>query len=133
MINTSPLGSHSTFVDYARFLMQRLITPHFSRGCTEVHLLFDNPGQLKDTPKFFEHKRSDESATIATNHACDNINESARLPMKWRENVLHCRKCKRTLVCFLAEFMLKHMHSYLSSHQKFYVAGAFAENLANTC
>ena len=29
--------------------------------------------------------------------------------------------------------MLKHMHSYLSSHQKFYVAGAFADHLANTC
>ena len=36
MINTSPLESHSTFGDYARFLMQRHITPHFSRGCTEV-------------------------------------------------------------------------------------------------
>lgn len=92
--------------------MQRHITPHPSRGCTEMHLLFHNPGQLKDTPKFFEHKRRDESATVATNHACDNINESTRLPTKWRENVLHCCKCKRTLVCFLAEFMLKRMHSY---------------------
>ena len=132
MINTSPLGSHSTFGDYARFLTQRYIAPHFSRGCTEVHLLFDNPGQLKDTPKFFEHKRRDESATIATGHTCDDINESTRLPTKWRENVLHCCKCKRTLVCFLAEFMLKHMHSHLSPHQKFYIAGVFAEHL-QTC
>ena len=29
-------------------------------------------------------------------------------------------------------FMLKQVHTYLSSHQKFYVAGAFAEQLANT-
>ena len=107
-------------------------SPHFSRGCTEVHLLFDNPGQLKDTPQFFEHKRRDESATIATGHTCDDINELTRLPTKWRENVLHCRKCKRTLVCFLAEFMLKHMHSHLSPHQKFYIAGVFAEHL-QTC
>ena len=132
MINTSPLGSHTTYGDYARFLMQRHITPHFSRGCTEVHLLFDNPGRLNNTPKFFEQKRRDESATIATGHTCDDINESTRLPTKWRENVLHCRKCKRTLVCFLAQFMLKQVHTYLSSHQKFYVAGAFAEQLANT-
>ena len=33
---------------------------------------------------------------------------------------------------FLAQFMLKQVHTYLSSHQKFYVAGAFAEQLANT-
>ena len=132
MINTSPLGSHTTYGDYARFLLKRHITPHFSRGCTEVHLLFDNPGQLKNTPKFFEHKRRDESATIAAGHMCDDINETTRLPSKWRENVLHCRKCKRTLVCFLAQFMLKHINSHLSSHHKFYVAGAFAEHLANT-
>lgn len=132
MINTSPLGSHTTYGDYARFLMQRHITPHFSRGCSEVHLLFDNPGQLKNTPKFFEQKRRDELATVAAGHTCNDINESTRLPTKWRENVLHCRKCKRTLVCFLAQFMLKHMHTHLSSHQKFYVAGAFAEHIANT-
>ncbi len=132
MINTSPLGSHTTYGDYARFLMQRHITPHFSRGCSEVHLLFDNPGQLKNTPKFFEHKRRDEVATVAAGHTCGDINESTSLPTKWRENVLHCRECKRTLVCFVAQYMLKHMHTHLSSHQKFYVAGAFADHLANT-
>ena len=46
--------------------------------------------------------------------------------------VLDCRKCKRTLVCFLAKFMLKNMHSHLSAHQKFYVAGVFVEHPANT-
>ena len=132
MINASPLGSHTTRGDYGRFLMQRHITPHFSRGRTEVHLLFDNPGQLENTPKFFEHKRRDELATVTTGHICDDVNESTRLPTKWRENVLHCRKCKHILVCFLAQFMLKHMHTHLSSHQKFYVTGAFPQHLANT-
>ena len=56
MINTSPLGSHTTYGDYARFLMQRHVTPHFSRGCTEVHVLFDNPGQLKNTPNSLSTK-----------------------------------------------------------------------------
>jgi len=118
--------------DYARFLMQRHIIPLFSRGTLEVHLIFDNPGQLKNTPKSFEHRRRDETATIAAGHACEEFNENAKLPAKWRENVLNCRKCKRTLVCFLAQFMLKHINSHLSSHQKFYVAGAFAKQISNT-
>ena len=82
MINTSPLGSHTTFGDYARFLIHRHIIPYFSRGCTEVHVLFDNPGQLNNTPKFFEHKRRDELATVATGHNCDDIKELTRLPKK---------------------------------------------------
>ena len=60
------------------------------------------------------------------------MNETTRLPTKWRENVLNCQEYKRTLVCFLAQFMLKHMNTHLSSHQNFYVSGAFAEHLANT-
>ena len=51
MINTSPIGSKTTYGDYANFLMQRHIKSHFLKGCTGVHLLFDNPGQLKNTPK----------------------------------------------------------------------------------
>ena len=90
MINTSPLGSHTTFADYARFLMQRHIIPRFSRGTLEVHLIFDNPGQLKNTPKSFEHRRRDETATIAAGHACEEFNENAKLPAKWRESVLNC-------------------------------------------
>lgn len=132
MINTSPLGSHTTYGDYAMFLIQRHITSHFSRDCVEVDLIFDNPGQLKNTPKYFEHKRRDNAATIAADHACEDFNENTKLPTKWRESVLNCRKCKRTLVCFLAQFMLKHVKTHLSSHQTFYVAGAFPEPLADT-
>lgn len=132
MINTSTIGSQTTYGDYANFLMQRHIKSHFLKGCTEVHLLFDNPGQLKNTPKMFEQKRRDESAPIDTSHSCINITESTQLPQKWRENVINCRKCKRTLVCFLSLFMLKHIHTHHLSHQRFYVTGAFAEPLSNT-
>ena len=132
MINTSPLGNHTTYGDYAMFLMQRHIISHFSRGCLEVHVIFDNPGQLKNTPKYFEQKRRDDTATVAAGYTCEDLNEKTKLPTKWREKVLNCRKCKRTLVCFLAQFILKHMNTHLSSHQTFYVAGAFAEPLANT-
>ena len=132
MINTSPIGSQSTYSDYAKFLMQRHIIAHFHKGCIEVHLLFDNPGQLKNSPKYFEQKRRDELAIIDTGHTCENITESRRLPKKWRENVLNCRKCKRALVCFLTQFFLNHIHIHLLPSQRFYTAGAFVEPLTNT-
>ena len=62
MINTAPLGSLTTFGDYGRFLSQRYIIPHFTRGITEVHLIFDKP---KATPKYFEQKKRDEASPIA--------------------------------------------------------------------
>ena len=57
MLNTTPLGSHRTFADYASFLCKRFLTPHFAKGATEVHLIFDNPGQSAETPKHFERQR----------------------------------------------------------------------------
>ena len=51
MVNTTPLGNHRTFADYANFLGKRFLTPHFSAGSKEVHLIFDNPKGLAQTPK----------------------------------------------------------------------------------
>ena len=118
--------------DYARFLLQRHVLSHFAKGCLEFHLLFDNPGQLKNTPKHFEHMRRDQSATLTAGHACDNIAATVKLPTKSRECVLNCRICKRTLVCFLAQFMLKNIQPHLKPHQKLYIAGAFQEPLSQT-
>jgi hypothetical protein len=49
----TPLKIHKTISDYCHFLQQRFIHSHFKKGCTEVHVIFDNPGQLPNTPKFF--------------------------------------------------------------------------------
>ena len=80
IINTAPIGCHRTYRDYAEFLITRYISPHLIKGCTEVHLLFDNVGQLSSTPKFFEHQRRDELATIATGHSCKIIHATTILP-----------------------------------------------------
>ena len=50
MINTSPLSKHNTMKDYAQFLLRRFVTSHFSNGSKEVHIVFDNPGRLPDSP-----------------------------------------------------------------------------------
>lgn len=132
MINTTPLKNTVTFGGYAHFLLTRHVLSHFSRGGNEVHLIFDTPGRLTNTPKYFEQQRRDSTATISPGHTCRGINEHTTIPAKWREDVLNCRTCKRALVCFLADFMLRKVQPYLSPHHKFYVAGAFPEPIIDT-
>ena len=51
-----------------KFLLQRHIITHFIIGCTEVHLLFDNQGELSSAPKYFKQQRRDQMNKIATGY-----------------------------------------------------------------
>lgn len=110
MLNTTPLASHRTFADYANFLIQRYITPHFTRGSREVHLLFDNPGRHA---KSFERRRRDMSANVGINHVCNEFHANYRIPKQWRESIINCRNCKRNLVYFLSKYILKAMPKHI--------------------
>ena len=133
LINTAPLGSHRTLADYARFLMRRYVITEFNRGSSEVHIIFDTPGRLLNTPKYFEHVRRDQNAKVATNHYCDDLATTTKIPARqWRENFLNCRACKRNLVKFLGKFLLDNIGVYLQSQQTLYVAGAHDENLVDS-
>ena len=127
LINIHPLGTHTTFGQFAAFLMRRHIIPHFLRGCRECHVIFDNPGRLQATPKYSEQERHDKASPVGPDHVCQSFEVDTKLPKKWRENVINCRNCKRHLVCFLTEFMLNNIHPHLSPHQKFYAAGGFED------
>ena len=109
------------------------VASQFSKGCTEVHIIFDNPGRLTNTPKYFEQQRRDKAAAVQTNHCCDIITSTTKIPSKWRENVIHCRQCKRSLVKYLCQFFLKYMHRYLKQDQTLYVAGGFDDPIQDTC
>lgn len=120
LINISPWGGHSTMSDYAAFWKNQHIDKHFKCGAKEVHVIFDNPGSLPCTPKQFEHIHRDKQSSN-TGHTCT---ASTRIPKRWREDVLQCRKCKRNLVVFLTEYFLTSMLS-LSPTQTFVTAGGF--------
>ena len=113
IINTTPLGTHRTLADYAQFLIRRFILPQFSKGSKEVHIIFDNPGRLQQTPKYFERLRRDAIAPVATGHTCDEFHSHRIIPSKWRENVLNCRLCKHNLVCFLMQYFLHNIARHL--------------------
>lgn len=114
---------------YAKFLFTRFIT-QFKKGCEEVHVIFNNPGRLANTPKCFEHRRRDKSDIIQANQHCDFIVSTTKIPSKWRENLLHCRECKRSAVKYLT---LHYMHKCLQQNQTVYVAGECDNVIQETC
>ncbi len=132
LINTTPLGSHKTLSDYAKFLMTRHILTQFKKGSEEVHVVFDNPGRLQNTPKYFEQARRDTTAKVVEDHCCDDMLPTTKVPKRWRENLLHCRTCKRALVRVLTEYFLKTIRTYLQQSQTLYVAGGFDGPIADT-
>ena len=132
IINTTPLGTHRTLTDYAQFLIRRFILPQFSKGSKEVHVIFDNPGRLQHTPKYFERLRRDAIAPVATGHTCDEFHSHKIIPPKWRENVLNCRLCKRNLVCFLTQYFLHNVTRHLRQDNIFLVAGGFEGDIQDT-
>ena len=61
----------SYMADYVEYLLTRFVKPHFGAGCKEVHVVFDNPGSLNESPK--EQSRRDTSAKTtkpAATHEC---------------------------------------------------------------
>ena len=133
LINTSPLGSHKTLADYAIFLLRRHAILQFNRGSEEVHIIFDNPGQLANTPKCFEQERRDKTKKMLTDHYCDVLNgETKILQGKWQESLLNCRVCKRKLVNYVGNFFLDRAGTYLETGQTLYVAGCFEGETVNT-
>lgn len=132
LINTVPLGTHKTLADYARFLMSRYIMTQFNKGSHEVHVIFDNPGRLPNTPKSFEQARRDKTAKVVDNHHCDEMISTTTLPKRWRENLIHCRTCKRALVKFLTQYFQTNICMFLQPNQTLYVAGAFEDQISDT-
>ena len=124
LINTVPLGFHQNMGDYAKFLFTRFVSPYLKRGSKEVHILFDNPDLVMETPKLLEHLRRDATKAVSENHICLNtINGETPTPSKWRESVLCCRKCKRNLVIFLSQSLLQEAVRHLVPGQTFVTAG----------
>ena len=130
IINTSPLGTHRTYGEYAHFLFRRFVMTHMNRGSREVHVLFDNPERL-ELPKNFERERRDKSSSVSI-HTCDTIEASNPIPTKWRGGVINCRQCKRSLTIFLSKYWLDNCSKYLQTGMALYVAGAFEGHRSDT-
>ena len=116
MIQTPPLPIMEQMQDYVKLLLTKYVKPHLVAGAKEVHIVFDNPGSLSETPKELEHVRRDKDNEAA--HQCLSFKSSLPIPDKWR-SILACRNCKKNLTQYIAAEMLDLCTSYLQPHQKF--------------
>ena len=131
LINITPWSAHHNIGEYAEFLLRQHILPHFRNGSNEVHLLFDDPECQVQSPKYFERQRRDQLHPVPSEHHCTEFTNDLVIPPKWRENVPNCRKCKRSLVCFLSKFFLKSIGRKLQPNQRFVTAGGLDGTLRN--
>ena len=85
MIQTSPMPTMSCMREYAQLLLAQYIRPHFRAGVQEVHVVFDSPGSMAETPKEVEQKRRDSIVDKQTgSHSYIEIISTTPVPTKWR-------------------------------------------------
>ena len=119
MVQTEPFPTIENMKEYVKMLFLKYVRPHFVSGVIEVHVIFDNPGALPETPKELEQKRRDmKKADSSCEHECFKFSDSARVPLKWRP-LLSCRKCKQNLTEYAAGAMLNIAPPFLSTEQEF--------------
>ena len=101
IIQTSPLYTMQTMEDYSKMLLNIYVGLHFHVGALVVHIVFDNPSGLPESPKQFEQTRRDTVSLC--NHR--EFGTTTPIPQNWRDT-LGCRKCKSALTAYLGgEFL----------------------------
>ena len=76
--------------------------------------MFVDPERNGLSPKFFERKHRDQHNPVLDEHYCSEFTSDMVISLKWRENLLNCRDCKRNLICFLSNYFLEKMKKVLS-------------------
>ncbi len=117
LIQTPPMTTMGCMKDYVHLLLVKAVHPHLKAGVTEIHVIFDNPGSLPETPKEIEHRRRD-SAAQDDSHACAQLSSEQPVPAKWRA-LLSYRVCKKALPQYVAQDMLQIVPSSLCGNQSF--------------
>ena len=115
LIQTHPLPTMRNLQDYVEMLIQKYLLIHLKAGVTQVHVVFDSPGSLKETPKEIEHARRD-GKTEDKHHQCINFSSTCLIPSNWR-GILGCRKCKKNLIRYVATELLHSCPKHLKPNQ----------------
>ncbi|SMN01637.1 hypothetical protein SPONN_2737 [uncultured Candidatus Thioglobus sp.] len=120
MIQSAPLPTNENMKEYANMLFIRYVKFHYTSNAIDVHVFFDNPGGLPESPKEIEQGRRD-AATLTEQHQClATIASSTAVPKNWRL-FLGCRTCKAKLTSYLAEEFLQVAPGYMrNSDQEFF-------------
>lgn len=76
---------------------------------------------------------STNDVTNQLQYCCDTIISTSKIPKKWRENLLHCHNCNRSLVKYLSHYFMHCMAKKLQHNQTLYLAGGFEDTIQDTC
>ncbi|CAC5385726.1 unnamed protein product [Mytilus coruscus] len=106
LINTIPLSSHRTFIDYTEFLFDRwVVKSHNQFKAQEIHVVFDHP------------KRNEKTY--------NTVSSDVLLPYNWR-NFLNVRDHKRKLVNYLSyQFITLSLQRFQNHECVVVTAGGF--------
>ncbi|CAC5408316.1 unnamed protein product [Mytilus coruscus] len=97
LINTIPLSSHRTFIDYAEFLLNRwVVKSHIQFKAQEIHVVFDHPNRNGTSPKDIKRSRRIHDF-VSEKKTYNTFSSDVLLPNNWR-NFLNVRDHKRKLV-----------------------------------
>lgn len=97
-----------------RMLLIRYVRPHYSAGALAVHVIFDNPGGLPESPKQLEQSRRDSAQiTELVNHHCISFNSSTSIPRQWRSTLA----CKSSLTAYLGYEFLQLVPGFMNEQQ----------------
>ena len=125
LINTKPLRQTKTLANYAQLIFDRFALQHFKAGASEVHFVFDNPGQQPFNPKQFEHGRRDCTQKMTSHHQHISFTPETALPQAWPEYI-GCRLCKRSIVEGIGLTFFKQGSYMVRPGQKLVLAGCFS-------
>lgn len=119
MIQTAPLSTTEKMKEYAELLLVRYVQPHYSAGALVVHVVFDNPGGLLESPKALEQSRRDTAKQKKLeNHQCMSFTSTSSVPGQW-DTMLACRTCKGALTSYLGKEFLQLVPKYMNRDQEF--------------
>ena len=133
MIQISPLPTMAKMKEYTEMLLNIYVRPHYRAGVLEVHVIFDNPGGLPESPKQLEQGRRDAAQTQElVNHQCLNFASSTNIPQHWRSTIA-CRKCKSNLTAYLGEEFISLSPNFMHNLEQEFITNikGQAQNIEN--
>ncbi|CAC5371821.1 unnamed protein product [Mytilus coruscus] len=128
LINTIPLSSHRTFIDYAEFLFTRwIVKSHIQFKAQEIHVVFDHPNRNGESPKDIERSRRTHEFN-QENITYNTVSSDLLLPTNWR-NFLNVRDRKRKFVNYLSSQLINFALQRFQDHECTVVTAGGYEDL----
>ena len=122
LLQTAPTRG-DTIRKYSESLMRWHIMPHYQRGATEVHLIFDRECKVGFNPKQCEQDRRDSTHSQSHSHThLVELRPNSAAPHPWTDYI-NCRLCKYKIFEAVQMTYMQTGRASLEGPQKLILAG----------